>query len=413
MISKYLKMLALLIGCILCGTFLMEAIYLLPVQSMNRNMKESAETFQQEGTYPRVMSRIGGKASQLDNFTDALMLLNAGYDGIESSNEKAMCVFRVNKIGSSPTDALIAYGNNEENLSAEEYPRYWHAYLLILKPLIAFFTYEQIRIINGMCQIILIGFFSYMMIKKKYGRYLAAFFSMYIFLNPFALIYSLQFSTVFYLFMIGMLAILLYHVKLKKNNRYLYFFMVMGILTSYFDFLTYPLATFGMPIIMLQLVDFENNWRNKTKNILQYAFCWSFGYVGMWAGKWCVATLLLDQNIFMNAYAAIQSRTAMKTDTEELSIFLVIKNNIIAGNIFMIPTLVVIFYYLKKLKINIFFNMNKIYIPYIIIAICPLLWYFMATNHSHIHFWFTYRELSITIFSMIVMLIQYNSNFNK
>ena len=79
----------------------------------------------------------------------------------------------------------------------------------------------------------------------------------------------------------------------------------------------------------------------------------------------------------------------------------------------MIPTLVVIFYYLKKLKINIFFNMNKIYIPYIIIAICPLLWYFMATNHSHIHFWFTYRELSITIFSMIVMLIQYNSNFNK
>ena len=46
---------------------------------------------------------------------------------------------------------------------------------------------------------------------------------------------------------------LLFHEKLK--NKYGYFFLIIGMMTSFFDLLTYPVATFGIPIILFFILE--------------------------------------------------------------------------------------------------------------------------------------------------------------
>lgn len=43
-------------------------------------------------------------------------------------------------------------------------------------------------------------------------------------------------------------------------------------------------------------------------------------------------------------------------------------------------------------------------IHFLLIAIIPFVWYMVLANHSYVHYWFTYRELAIFIFAILVWL---------
>ena len=67
----------------------------------------------------------------------------------------------------------------------------------------------------------------------------------------------------------------------------------------------------------------------------------------------------------------------------------------------------IILYYLKRIitvKENINKNNIKQLIPFILIAITPFIWYFIISNHSHMHYFFTYRNLIIFFFSGLCCL---------
>ena len=55
-------------------------------------------------------------------------------------------------------------------------------------------------------------------------------------------------------------------------------------------------------------------------------------------------------------------------------------------------------YYAKRfidLKERISLGNLKGALPFLLVAMLPFVWYLFASNHSYIHFWFTYRELVI------------------
>ena len=67
----------------------------------------------------------------------------------------------------------------------------------------------------------------------------------------------------------------------------------------------------------------------------------------------------------------------------------------------------IIIYYAKKLfnvRKNITKNSIKQAIPFIFIAITPLVWYALLTNHSVTHACFAYRNLLILIMSLLCCL---------
>lgn len=136
MAGKFLLLLAVGIGA---GTIAMALVYLLPVERMEANVRSSMEVFYTESVYPQQVP--GYKTTQLDNETDAIMLLGAIYDGGGYPFwQQAMRVARVAMDGvPSSCNVLIRYAwENQIPDSEAEYSRYWHGYMLWLKPLLLF-----------------------------------------------------------------------------------------------------------------------------------------------------------------------------------------------------------------------------------------------------------------------------------
>ena len=42
--------------------------------------------------------------------------------------------------------------------------------------------------------------------------------------------------------------------------------------------------------------------------------------------------------------------------------------------------------------------------PILLIGLMPFIWYMILKNHSQIHCWFTYRNLSITVYVILVFI---------
>ena len=98
---------------------LMVIVHYIPPSLLADNVSLSLSQIAQEGKYPQLF--FYNNASQLDNFTDKLM--------IEMNTEAA------------GHGMSLAMSNND-------YARYWHGYQVFLRPLLMFFSYAEIRFIS-------------------------------------------------------------------------------------------------------------------------------------------------------------------------------------------------------------------------------------------------------------------------
>ena len=281
------KSVLLIITGAVVGTILLTIAYALPVNMENRDA--SYETLEQEGWYPRatVTSRSldtyfhSYYPDVLDDSTDKIMLYTAMDDSI----------------GSPLTRAMDSYSDY-----VGSYSRYWHGYVVLLRVIFLFLNYTELRVVNGACQLFLVLILATIVGRKKGVPYVLMLATSYILLSSIAMPLGLQFSWVFYIAYFGTLILLLKTDFFEKNRRYIYFFMVLGMFTSYFDLLTYPLATWGLPliwwIVMTEREERESFW---TGRVVFSGFSWIVGYAGMWCMKWVLATLILGRNIFRSA----------------------------------------------------------------------------------------------------------------
>lgn len=110
-------------------------------------MRVSVDAFLEEGDNPFVLP--GYKGASLDNTTDAIMLGNAVYQSEFPVYQAAMKAGRAELDNEHTQLALKKYLNQDQGLTLTSYERYWHGYLVVLKPLLLVFNYGQIRILNG------------------------------------------------------------------------------------------------------------------------------------------------------------------------------------------------------------------------------------------------------------------------
>lgn len=396
-------MLALILG--LAGaTLLMLLINLLPTDGMKKHITESVKVMEREGDYHEVLP--GVISSRLDNFTDSIMLVSSAHREDASLIERTMNIYRVRYEGKTPSETLVSYGNGEEGYSTGVYSRYWHGYQIVLKPLLMFFNYQEIRYLNICLQFILMFLIAVELVKKKKEIYIFPYLSMVLSLMPVSVGLSLQFSSVFYITNIAVYVILKWWEVLKGKKQFLLFFMVIGMLTSFMDFLTYPLVTLGVPIVFYFLLSGEDVFLRNIIETIKYSVVWAVGYIGMWAGKWVIGSVLLRKNIITDAIDALLNRTSSETANVTFTHWDVIERNLDAMfgtpiKILFLGTLLILLAYLVMKTIqdkkNYFGNYH-----YLIIGCMPIAWYIVAGNHSYMHFWFTYRELAILIFAVLM-----------
>lgn len=386
------------------GTLLLVGAYALPTTDINNHIIKSVDVFEQEGTY-RILTNLC--TSQLDNWTDSVMFLNAGYDGEETLINKALMVYRKETEGLTPTQGLVKYYTEGSYTHIWSYARYWHGYLIFLKPLLCFFDYQTLRIINLIAQTGINLILVLIMYKKNLKYYIVPYVLSFLLIMPISTAYSFQFSTVFYVFSIGSIILIIKSHKWNGTNKFNLYFLILGIITSYFDLISYPLVSFGVPITFYYCLNLDKNTIKNFKKFTKYLCFWGMGYVGMWGGKWIIASILTNNNVFLDAYNMILVRSSMNVEGTAISFLDVLWLNLTSflyNPLIVLSILFVIIMITMSLKKNLMKNLFKKYNIFFVIAMLPFAWYLGASNHSYVHFWFTYKELIITAFAAMCML---------
>lgn len=385
--------LILLLGTIV-GIVLLVLAYCIPVK--DEIARDSFEVRQLEGEYP-IANVLNNHAETyftsfepavLDNVTDVLMMKN-----IFNTEEK------------SPL--FLAMDMND-------YPRYWHGYVAILRPLFHIIEYQDFRVLNGFIQISLV-FLIAMAIWKHMGqkRYVLAFMTSYAFLMPMALPYSLQYTSVFYIAFGGILFAIYKKDYLLQKSRYVYFFLLLGMLTSYFDLLTYPLVTWGFPLIWWIVVSKDAmDVKERFKNIVVTAISWIAGYGIFWFLKWAISSFILGYNVISSAFEEIFYRVG---EVDEYAKGLLQAYNrwevyyinwrhfeySIYGVILAAWMIWAIYQNIRR-----GWKVELKSIPLLIIGCSSVVWYTVLSNHTTIHHFFTYRIYGVSILAFLVFLVE-------
>lgn len=389
-----------LLLCACLGIGLLTAVYCIPTDPIDQNVAQSALTIQKEGIYYSISNWF---FSRLDNWTDSIILMEAAIREDTSALKAAVnAVHGAPDNTSTPTDALLAhYFDGKPYDTLIEYCRYWHGYLILIKPLLCFMDYSSIRILNGAVQLILVAAICLLMHKKGLKEYIVPFLLMYFMLMPVALAASLQFSTCFYVIILGVIATLL--IKQEKLDQFSnLLFLLIGISTAYFDFLTYPMATFGIPILFVLLRQTSRPLEEKLFLIVKCGIFWCVGFAGMWASKWVISHYVCGYS-----YSRIMAIIADRTDASaSASIFHIEALNYTTFLTTPISVLVLLFIGIKysKIRKGAVMDQQEAYrsiSPYILVACAPIVWYAFASDHSLVHYWFTHKSCVVTLLGIL------------
>lgn len=386
------------------------ASYFLPKERIETNIKKSIVTIQNEGLYYHPFyykNHNFYSMNTLDNYTDSL-LLNVALDKNHQSSIFKKAVLNLHYWGeSNQVDNLVKLANDDVSSSAE-YIRYWFGSEPILKILLVFNDYMEIRYLNVIMISTLVVIAAYLISKKIDFKYTISFILSLLFMNLIIIPMSLQFSPVMYIMLISVISLLLLYDKRRTYIPYLFF--ITGCVTAYFDLLTYPLITLGYPLVIVLLLLMKENNANLKKEIaflFKLALLWGVAYACTYIAKWAIASVVLNKNCFELALNQLAFRMNID-DNETINKLHVIKENfVIYFNKYnvLIITMILMglvgmlkYYKTNKLKLRTVFY-------FLIVSILPYIWYILLSNHSHIHHWMTFRIQGITLFALLSLLL--------
>ncbi len=328
----------------------------------------------------------------LDNGTDKLML----YTALDMSSE-----------GSIIERALNMY-NSWHN---SNYSYYWHGYVSVLRPLLFLLNYGDLRTLNGVIQLFLVGMLAWQIKAKRGWRYVLLLFTVYIVLSPIAISISLQYTWVFYIAILTGLSILCCGEYLEQKSRYVFLFFAVGMLTSYFDLLTYPLFTWGFPIVCWVICKKPEILRLLKQTVMS-GFMWLLGYAGMWIAKWRISDWVLGGNVYETAMKEVEFRSA--TGDYALS-GLSYRLEAIYVNwkhyMFTVFFIILAVWFLWAFCNYFFKGFKKCgRCPALFLISCSsICWCFYAANHVQIHHFFTYRIFAVSVFAILAIILESTS----
>lgn len=400
-----LKCFVCLLLSILAGILIMTCVYILPTGRMLTQADRSLPIFENEGT--SFCWAPEEKSARLDGFTDAIMLQTAVYAQDENPMQAAMrndrMEFTEGKL--DPAGSLKQYVYGDRSGYVVDYARYWHGYLLFLKPLLLFFSLSDIRMMNAALQLILAAGVLLLAFRKRGLRLALPMGLALLVLNPVSTALSMQFSSIYYLTLLGLLIMLLTE-SWDRSWGYLVF-LFLGIGTAFFDFLTYPACAVGTCLALQALMSRADGKTRLLKTVGSGA-AWAFGYGGMWSGKWLAASLITGNSVMRDAVEQAQYRSGGEVTAAEggvnATFGAVLSRNLgvlanPAAAVIVLALLGLLVWLLVTKRCR--FALERASLPSLAVAFAvPFVWYFLLRNHSLVHCWMTYRNLSAAVFAL-------------
>lgn len=367
---------------LLIFTFGMIAVCLIPNEALEPQYTKSLNQIAKEDTYANFL--FNSDASIMDNFMDNLMIrtchVNENYDNLLEA----------------------AFENNG-------YPRYWNGYLLTLRPILTFLSYQQIRYFN---MLFLLVFFAFCFsgIHHEFGWIHALGFALSMIFCFLILIgESLQYFSVF-MITFAALFFLLYIPCMKRREHWIPLLLITGMAVNFFDMLTAPLVSFGIPLVIIISRDVKESrdFNSCFSDIIFSTLAWGAGYGLCWVSKWIIGSIVLKRNIFEDAFTTAKFRVE-GSEAYPLDRALMLKLNFetyffAKGRRPFIFTAILT----GALAVYTVFSHRKGCLKaaalFLTAAVSPYVWYMIFANHSQLHYFYTYRIQSITLFAVFAFL---------
>ena len=295
----------------LIGTLLLVAVYHLPTNRLKSHVQKGTYVYNLTGSFPEIVNSYS--TTILDLQTDAIMFENAVYPTNNALTD-AMLVPRIHIVGweASEVNSLLDYVNDVQGkeMITQVYPRYWHGYLVYFKLILTLFDFADMQIINMIFQCLLWMALFVEFVKKGLSDFIPALFAFMIAMHPLEIMMSFQITDCFVIAALTSIFLLKFeNAKFIQKDGAIFVFLFVGIVTSYIDFLTYPLVTLAIPLTILTVTRTRESsafW--SPLMVIENSFFWALGYIGMWMMKWAIGSMILKQNLFVDAFGEVSVR---------------------------------------------------------------------------------------------------------
>lgn len=386
---KELKPFAKIYVILIAAFFLsMTLVYCIPTSWIQGNVEKSLAVMETEGERP--MYAFYRHSAIVDNHTDMLM-----YENLIQNRDY--------------------YNAVQASVSINQYPRYWHGYQVVLRPLTVVFQVQELRYLGMLLFYLLFFWSAWLMAQKTKPKYAMLYVLTVASSYLVAVTTCFQYLTTFYVLFVSLIVLLSRYDKDRPMRLMLYFF-VIGMVENFFDFLTYPIITLGIPLILLlwmRVRDEKADFKNNFWFMFKASVSWGLGYALCWIAKWGITTVVLGVRYFWRTMSVVQYRLEGNED-EPLDRIGTIRKNLKAWMnvqddgviswskvvlLFLLITVLLMIW--KKLK-----DMKAVcaYVPMLFVAAYPYIWYLVMSNHSQIHYWYTYRAQLVAMFGILMFL---------
>lgn len=413
----------------ICLILLMTITACIPRNLIQKNSEQSAEYFAGIGLFPTLIGNYINSVQ--DNYSDTT-LCNIIYcvDSEHPFTSSVLAKYTQAENESAIEGYLHAVRGEEE--PNQEYGRYWHGTSVVLRPLLIIMPIQHIRILFGIVGIA--AYLASVLFIAKRGNIPFAVCSTIalILIEPWMLFTSLEYATAFTTATVAALILLLLDSR-KKGVDTLSFFVAVGVLTYFVDFLTTETLTFTIPILMLfakrttvslRESKSANEFSTKKEGIIfviQNGICWIAGYASMFALKIALLAVFAGSDVTTQSLEEGALRLGGETRLGNMNIapttdyvgklsgaiwhnlacLYPVESGLMRASQALVPALIILvvglsLVYLLRDKID-----GCIFVPMAMIALIPYLRFIVLANHSYIHFFITYRAQLVSILVFI------------
>ena len=301
-------------------------------------------------------------------------------------------------------------------LPRENYARYWHGQILIVKPLLYFLNVNDIKLVFALVLGILIAILTRLLWKKEKILSIAMLLSL-LSINIFVIPKCIEY---FFAFAIMLLTSILVVKSLDHQEKNMdLIFALSGLFTCFFDFLTNETLTLTIPLLIYAMVTLPKKKKIPLKKIGQWTILWLSFYAATYLAKWGITTLYYSGQFMENIGNQLLLRTFLKEN------WILIFNDFRLSWKFIYP-----FYFLPDVwayfmwgflaiieLIYILKNHQKRYRVYFFICMIPILRFLILENHLHFHYYFTYRALLpwviLIVYTLLISILKLSKKIKR
>ena len=300
------------------------------------------------------------------------------------------------------------------------YARYWNGWTVLLKPLLLFLNLNQIRLLIFTAVTLLIVLLTSLLTRLTgvgSGLIVAVAFSLAAY--P-AACFSLSLSMCLLVAIAASILVVIRATTCQKRSCPLLsafdwpcFFLIVGAVTVYLDFLCTPIITLGLPLALLVVCSSRELSEMRgiavVRTLLSCCALWALGYAGLWVAKWAISTAIFPElDVIGNALeqTARRSGNIVTEGSGGATLNITPLDSIVRNFTLMFPKWILILLGALALISIGLVVCKKMYVRrglvapllcLLLISLFPYFWYTVLSNHSYVHCWFTFRAQIVTV----------------